>query len=142
MYQVPVRRMAAGAAAVLLALAPVLPLLSPAPASATPAVGLTWDADTGTPAAQDGSGTWNAANTNWYNPVTTSNTTWNSGTAITVQMTLTAAGCGMGQIIATDVKRRLEALPGVTEASVEVVWEPPWSPQRISPAGRTKLGLD
>ena len=65
-----------------------------------------------------------------------------SGTAITVQMTLTAAGCGMGQIIATDVKRRLEALAGVTEASVEVVWEPPWSPQRISPAGRTKLGLD
>jgi probable FeS assembly SUF system protein SufT len=64
------------------------------------------------------------------------------GSAITVRMTLTAAGCGMGQIIATDVKRRLEALPGVTEASVDVVWEPPWKPERISPAGRTKLGLD
>lgn len=64
------------------------------------------------------------------------------GTAITVQMTLTAAGCGMGQIIATDVKSRLEALPGVTEASIDVVWEPPWTPARISPAGRLKLGLD
>jgi probable FeS assembly SUF system protein SufT len=64
------------------------------------------------------------------------------GTAISVQMTLTAAGCGMGQIIATDVKNRLEALPGVTTASVDVVWEPPWTPERISAAGRTKLGLD
>ena len=64
------------------------------------------------------------------------------GTAIEIKMTLTAAGCGMGQIIATDVKRRLEALPGVTEASVDVVWEPPWTPARISPAGRLKLGLD
>ena len=64
------------------------------------------------------------------------------GMTIEIKMTLTAAGCGMGQIIATDVKRRLEALPGVTEASVDVVWEPPWTPQRISPAGRIKLGLD
>ena len=64
------------------------------------------------------------------------------GSAVDIQMTLTAPGCGMGQIIATDVKSRLEALPGVAEAHVEVVWEPPWSPQRISPAGRTKLGLD
>ena len=63
-------------------------------------------------------------------------------TAITVQMTLTAAGCGMGQIIATDVKSRLEALPGVAEATVDVVWEPPWNPERISRAGRVKLGLD
>jgi metal-sulfur cluster biosynthetic enzyme len=62
--------------------------------------------------------------------------------AVDIQMTLTAPGCGMGQIIATDVKSRLEALPGVAEAHVDVVWEPPWSPQRISPAGRTKLGLD
>ena len=64
------------------------------------------------------------------------------GTAISVQMTLTAAGCGMGQIIATDVKSRLEGLPGVTGASVDVVWEPPWTAARISPAGRLKLGLD
>jgi metal-sulfur cluster biosynthetic enzyme len=64
------------------------------------------------------------------------------GCSVAVQLTLTAPGCGMGQIIATDVKGRLEALPGVTEANVEVVWEPPWTAQRISPAGRAKLGID
>ena len=64
------------------------------------------------------------------------------GSAVDVQMTLTAPGCGMGQIIAADVKTRLEAVPGVAEAHVEVVWEPPWTPQRISPAGRAMLGLD
>jgi probable FeS assembly SUF system protein SufT len=62
--------------------------------------------------------------------------------AVDVQMSLTAPGCGMGQIIAADVKSRLEAVPGIAEAHVEVVWEPPWTPQRISPAGRAKLGLD
>jgi probable FeS assembly SUF system protein SufT len=64
------------------------------------------------------------------------------GSTVAVQLTLTAPGCGMGQIIATDVRGRLEALPGVAEASVDVVWEPPWTAQRISPAGRVKLGLD
>jgi probable FeS assembly SUF system protein SufT len=64
------------------------------------------------------------------------------GSTVNVQMTLTAPGCGMGQIIASDVKRRIESLPGVAEAHVEVVWEPPWNPQRISPVGRAKLGLD
>src|SRR5512135_1722004 len=64
------------------------------------------------------------------------------GSTVAVRLTLTAPGCGMGQIIAADVKRRLEALPGVVEANVEVVWEPPWTAQRISSAGRAKLGLD
>ena len=59
-----------------------------------------------------------------------------------VQMTLTAPGCGMGEIIAADVRGRLERLPGIAAAEVEVVWEPPWNPQRISPEGRAKLGLD
>jgi probable FeS assembly SUF system protein SufT len=64
------------------------------------------------------------------------------GSTVDVQMTLTAPGCGMGQIIATDVKSRLEALAGVAQVHVDVVWEPPWNPERISPAGRAKLGLD
>jgi probable FeS assembly SUF system protein SufT len=59
-----------------------------------------------------------------------------------IQMTLTAPGCGMGEIIAADVRSRLERLPGVAAAEVEVVWEPPWNAQRISPEGRAKLGLD
>jgi probable FeS assembly SUF system protein SufT len=64
------------------------------------------------------------------------------GSVVDIQMTLTAPGCGMGQIIATDVKSRLEQVPGVVQAAVEIVWEPAWTPQRISPAGRTKLGID
>jgi probable FeS assembly SUF system protein SufT len=64
------------------------------------------------------------------------------GATVSVRMTLTAPGCGMGQIIASDVKRRLEDLPGVAHADVDVVWEPTWGPHLISPAGRTKLGLE
>jgi len=62
--------------------------------------------------------------------------------AVDVQMTLTAPGCGMGQIIATDVKSRLDQVPGIAQTAVEVVWEPAWTPQRISAAGRMKLGMD
>lgn len=62
--------------------------------------------------------------------------------SVAVKMTLTAQGCGMGPVIAEDAKSRIEALPAVTEASVEVVWEPPWTPHMISAEGRKKLGLD
>jgi probable FeS assembly SUF system protein SufT len=61
---------------------------------------------------------------------------------VRVRMTLTAPGCGMGQLIAADVKDRIERLPGVGGAEVEVVWEPPWGPHLISPAGRARLGID
>ncbi|GIW41657.1 MAG: putative Fe-S cluster assembly protein SufT [Candidatus Binatia bacterium] len=60
---------------------------------------------------------------------------------VRVAMTLTAPGCGMGQVIAMDAKQRIEALPGVEEAQVELVWDPPWNPQMISPEGREKLGI-
>jgi probable FeS assembly SUF system protein SufT len=65
-----------------------------------------------------------------------------AGSDIAIKMTLTAPGCGMGEIIAADVKSRVEQLPGVARTEVEIVWEPPWTPQRISPAGRARLGLD
>jgi probable FeS assembly SUF system protein SufT len=61
--------------------------------------------------------------------------------AVSVKMTLTAQGCGMGATIASDAQQRIETLPGVGEARVEIVWDPPWSPQMISPAGREKLGI-
>jgi probable FeS assembly SUF system protein SufT len=59
-----------------------------------------------------------------------------------VQMTLTAPGCGMGPAIAADAKRKIEALSEISEATVDVVWDPPWGPERISPAGRKHLGMD
>lgn len=61
---------------------------------------------------------------------------------VEVQMTLTAPGCGMGHAISMDAKSRIEKLPGVGEADVQVVWDPPWNPQMISPEGRAKLGMD
>lgn len=63
------------------------------------------------------------------------------GSRVLVQMTLTAQGCGMGPAIAMDAKRRIEALPGVEEADVQVVWDPPWSPHMISAEGKAKLGM-
>src|SRR6266536_417076 len=59
---------------------------------------------------------------------------------VEVRMTLTAQGCGMGATIAADAQQKIEMLPGVEEARVEIVWDPPWSPQMISQEGREKLG--
>ncbi len=64
------------------------------------------------------------------------------GKRVSVKMTLTAPGCGMGPSIAADAEQRIVAIPGVSSACVELVWDPPWSPERISPAGREKLGME
>lgn len=61
---------------------------------------------------------------------------------VDVKMTLTAQGCGMGGSISMDARHKLKGLPGVSDAEVELVWDPPWNPQMISPEGREKLGLD
>ncbi len=61
---------------------------------------------------------------------------------VDVRMTLTATGCGMGPTIAADARERIEALPSVRQAEVEIVWDPQWTPHMISPEGRKILGLD
>lgn len=61
---------------------------------------------------------------------------------VDVKMTLTAPGCGMGGFIAQEARQKLLQVQGVTEADVEVVWDPPWSPQMISPEGRERLGME
>ena len=61
---------------------------------------------------------------------------------VEVKMTLTAQGCGMGASIAMDAKQKLSEIPGVSEANVDLVWDPPWTPQMISPEGRERLGID
>jgi probable FeS assembly SUF system protein SufT len=63
------------------------------------------------------------------------------GTFIEVKMTLTAPGCGMGPSIASDAQRKILSVPGVTDAQVDVVWDPPWSADRISAEGKSKLGM-
>ena len=64
-----------------------------------------------------------------------------SGSRVDVKMSLTAQGCGMGGSIAADAQGKLLEIPGVTEADVQVVWDPPWTPERISAEGRTLLGI-
>ena len=63
------------------------------------------------------------------------------GYRVDMQMTLTAPGCGMGPMIADDAKNKLLMVPGVDEADVHLVWEPPWNQGMISEEGRMKLGL-
>ncbi len=63
------------------------------------------------------------------------------GYSVNVQMTLTAPGCGMGPAIAEDAKGRLMLVPGVDDADVSLVWEPPWNQGMISEEGKMKLGL-
>ena len=63
------------------------------------------------------------------------------GTLVEVKMTLTAPGCGMGAMIAEDVQRKILAVPGVTEARVELVWDPPWSQAMMTENARLELGL-
>jgi len=60
---------------------------------------------------------------------------------VDMAMTLTAPGCGMGPAIAEDAKQRLMSVPGVIDARVELVWEPPWDQEMISEEGKMQLGL-
>ncbi len=61
---------------------------------------------------------------------------------VLVKMTLTAPGCGMGTVIASDAQQKLLYLPGVEEAAVEIVWDPPWHQSMITADGRRILGLE
>lgn len=67
--------------------------------------------------------------------------TENSASKVTVSMTLTAPGCGMGPAIAEDARSKVMLVPGVDEAEVDLVWEPAWDQSMISEEGRMILGL-
>ena len=62
-------------------------------------------------------------------------------TAVKIKMTLTAPGCGMGPVLAHDVKTKIETLPGVKNAEVEVVFDPVWDRSMMSEAAKLQLGL-
>ena len=61
--------------------------------------------------------------------------------AVKVEMTLTAPGCPVAGDIVADVKRKIEAIPAVPRAEVELVWDPPWSKDRLSEEARLELGM-
>ena len=60
---------------------------------------------------------------------------------VRVRMTLTAPGCGMGEVLANEVCDKVLALPHVGEATVDLVFDPPWDRSRISEAAQLTLGL-
>ena len=63
------------------------------------------------------------------------------GVNILIQMTLTAPGCGMGPVIADEVKQKLLSLSGAKAVEVELVWEPQWNQDMMSDAAKLQLGL-
>ena len=65
----------------------------------------------------------------------------NNSTLVEIKMTLTAPGCGMGPVIADEVKQKVNGVPGVGDVKLELVWDPPWDQSMISEAARLQMGL-
>jgi probable FeS assembly SUF system protein SufT len=60
---------------------------------------------------------------------------------LNVRLTLTAPGCGMGDVLVQDVRQKLEIIPTVSAANVELVFDPPWSQSMMSEAARLQTGM-
>ena len=63
------------------------------------------------------------------------------GQRVEIKMSMTAPGCGMGDVLKGDARTKLLALAGVTEVDIEIVWEPPWDASRMSEAAQLQLGM-
>jgi probable FeS assembly SUF system protein SufT len=63
------------------------------------------------------------------------------GRVVAVTMTLTAPGCGMGDILVQDVREKVEIIPTVKRADVELVFDPPWDQSMMSEAARLQTGM-
>ena len=59
-----------------------------------------------------------------------------------VKMTLTTPGCPMHSFMIQDVKEKVRSLKGVKEVKIDLVWDPPWTPERMSKGARKKLGFE
>jgi FeS assembly SUF system protein len=64
-----------------------------------------------------------------------------SSASVGIRMTLTAPACPAAQFLPAQVKKAIEAVPGVTEVKVDVVWDPPWTRDRMSEAAKLQLGM-
>ena len=60
---------------------------------------------------------------------------------VEVRMTLTAPGCGMGEVLVDDVRSKLELIPTVAEADVELVFDPPWGRHLMSDVAKLETGM-
>jgi metal-sulfur cluster biosynthetic enzyme len=63
------------------------------------------------------------------------------GNKVDVKFTLTAPGCGMGQVLKGDMESKILSLSGVKDVGVEVVFDPPWDPRMMSDAAKIQLGF-
>jgi probable FeS assembly SUF system protein SufT len=61
--------------------------------------------------------------------------------SVDVKMTLTAPGCGMGEVLVEDVREKIERIPTVQQARVELTFDPPWSQTMMSEAARLQTGM-
>lgn len=64
-----------------------------------------------------------------------------AGGVVTIQMTLTSPHCPAVQSLPAEVERKIRALRGVTGVKIDLVWDPPWEPSRMSDAARLQLGM-
>lgn len=60
---------------------------------------------------------------------------------VEIDMTMTAPGCGMGDVLVTDARRAVERIPGVDAVQIEMVFDPPWTMERMSEEARLQLGM-
>ena len=60
---------------------------------------------------------------------------------VEIKMTLTAPGCGMGDVLVQDIRQKLEIIPTVSTANVELVFDPPWNQSMMSEAARLQTGM-
>ncbi len=63
------------------------------------------------------------------------------GHRVEIKMSMTAPGCGMGDVLQEEARARVQAIPGVSDVDIELVWDPPWDPSRMSEAARLQLGM-
>ena len=63
-----------------------------------------------------------------------------AGDSVTLKMTLTAPGCPVAGILAEEIKMAIEKVPNVKGATVELIWDPPWTPERMSEFAKRQFG--
>jgi FeS assembly SUF system protein len=61
--------------------------------------------------------------------------------AVAIQMTLTSPNCPAAQSLPAEIESKIRAVPGVSDVNIDIVWEPPWDPSKMSEAARLQLGM-
>ena len=63
------------------------------------------------------------------------------GGAVTITMTLTSPHCPAAQSMPAEIEEKVKAIPGVSDLKIDLVWDPPWEPSKMSEAARLQLGM-